>query len=85
LEQHYMADEKNEEKLGKVVANLKVQLWADDVLVAESLDEYLWSRVLNDIGVHDTLENQRKQLDEVVKEIEEKTIELKKAKKAAKK
>jgi hypothetical protein len=80
-----MADEKNEEKLGKVVAKLKVQLWADDILVAESLDEYLWSRVLNDIGVHDTWENQRKQLDQVVKEIEEKTLELKKAKKAAKK
>jgi len=78
-----MTDEK--EKPGKVVAKLKVQLWADDILVAESLDEYMWSRILNDIGVHDTLENQRKQLGEVVKEIEEKTLELKKAKKATKK
>jgi len=75
-----MAEEK--EKLGKVVAKLKIQLWADDILVAESFDEKMWSRILGEMPLANELKEQREQLQEVVQDLQTEAKNLKAAKKA---
>ena len=76
-----MTDDK--EKLGKVLAKLKIQLWADGVLVAESFDEKLWTQMMLALPLADAEANQARRLEQVVKDLQEKAVEFKAAEKKA--
>lgn len=63
-----MPDE--EKKLGKVVAKLKIQLWADDILVAESFDEKMWSQILREMPIADEVAKERERLQAVIDQLQ---------------
>lgn len=77
-----MTDDK--EKLGKVVAKLKIQLWADDVLVAESFDEKVWSQTLREMPIADEVAKERERLQEIIDQLQAEAKNFKDAEKSLK-
>lgn len=64
-DQEQESDKQQQKELGKVVAKLKIQWWANDVLVAESPDEKLWVETLERIPLVNELKQQKDGLKEL--------------------